>query len=388
MGENFETFKYINNIIFYKTIGIKKFNEKYRDLFEDNERKSIKKDLYNWNLEFSNYKKDLDYILNEEFQKIHKLLDPFKNYKNFIKTKYNAQNVSNAWLKMYEILMVFKIGDYYKDKHIKVFFNCEFPGSFIFGFNHYIRTLYKDKTYDWVGNSYIDFGAGYLDDRYGLYKKYRKHWFMNSNFNGDITNLKNIEFFEKHFETNKVDLYTSDGAILCEDYKEEETNSIINLCQFYIGLLSLKPGGILIVKHFSLFTTNSIVSIYLLSYLFDKLYTYKPISSREFNDELYTICVGFKNNFNGRIKEMFYDLIVNHKISYDIPDYISLSFLIKYFSQYIFIKRNTQYKLIKTITKSLENSKLSEIESELYLKNINTIRKFPDIKFLDSKFHL
>jgi hypothetical protein len=246
-----------------------------------------------------------DLYKNPQFNKQWRECDPFKNEKALVAKLGNTYNVSNAWLKCYEILIYFKILpndlsklEYPSDNFVH-FDNAAFPGSFIISTHHLVKTQYSwHLKYKWYGSSLLDANkqnANPLEDKYKLYSNYKKNWLMNENNNGDVLSSRNQLDFYKQLG-NKVDLYTSDlGFDVSSDYNNQELlQAPANIGQILTGLLTLRIGGCFITKQYTIFEPLTISVMYLVASFFDEFYICKPYSSREANSETYLIGKGFK----------------------------------------------------------------------------------------------
>lgn len=139
-------------------------------------------------------------------------MDLFRGLKWRVSKDYNAQVVTNAWLKIYEIITQMKMIPPHTTKPIRAFFNAELPGAFTVAVNHYIKTFCPKAPYTWVASSYYapenttgDVST-ILGDKYGLYTQNPDNWLMDApsttgdekkdkgiaRNNGDITNPDNI----------------------------------------------------------------------------------------------------------------------------------------------------------------------------------------------------
>lgn len=250
-------------------------------------------------------KSQLDvYFETPLFNKYWTKFDPFSREKIIIAKICNTINVTNAWLKCYEMINHFNLIPDDTDGEFYHFDNAAFPGSFIISVYHYIYTLKKRiiSNYNWVGSSLIvanQDDADPLEDKYQLYKNYPDNWIMNENFDGDVTVEKNQEYIYKKLE-NKIDLYTSDlGFDVSSDYTNQELLQCpANIGQIISGLLVLKKGGNFITKQYTFFETVTVNVIYLVSQLFDEFYICKPVTSREANSEIYLVGKGFKEKLS------------------------------------------------------------------------------------------
>ena len=78
----------------------------------------------------------------EDKDKIMKPL--YINLKFQLQKKYNAENVTIAWIKLYEILFQFNL----INNNDNIFFICEAPGGFVFSLNHYCKS--NNIKYNWL----------------------------------------------------------------------------------------------------------------------------------------------------------------------------------------------------------------------------------------------
>ncbi len=239
---------------------------------------------------------------NLSFARYWKEFDPFKNEKNIIATLGNTYNVSNAWIKCYELIECFcLIPREINDDTFIHFDNAAFPGSFILSVNHYINTMrsWKEK-YTWIASSLLDKNEenkSPLEDKYGLYQNYKNNWLMTDKNNGDVLSKKNQEDFHDRLKES-IDLYTSDlGFDVSSDYNNQELiQAPANIGQILTGLLTLKKGGSLVTKQYSIFEAITLSIMYATASFFDEFYICKPYSSREANSETYLVGKGFKGN--------------------------------------------------------------------------------------------
>lgn len=244
---------------------------------------------------------------NPMFAKYWKEFDPFKHEKPIISEICNTCNVSNAWLKCYEILNYFQlIPKELADSKVLTdsneflhFDNAAFPGSFILATHHYIQTQCKWKEhYIWQASSLFEatqHNQDPLEDKYKLYQNYPDNWLMDSKNNGDVTVKSNLLDFRKKLNAN-VSLYTSDLAFdVSTDYNNQELlQSQANIGQILAGLLTIKQGGNFLTKQFTTFEPITITCMYAVASFFDEFYLCKPQSSRSANSETYLVGKGFK----------------------------------------------------------------------------------------------
>ena len=242
------------------------------------------------------YSKKLEKHLNEKQIELVDNIKIFDFTKNrfigrwFVEEYNIGKGWTNAWRKIYEILFRFK---FLKNmENLRHFDICGYPGAFILGTNHYVRTHTKIKNYDWFIQSYNENKTGgdtttnYLNDLYGLHEKYPDKFLFGSkksNYSGDITDRNNILEYYNKFKDNKMDLVTSDCGLYIDQnigHLREKQMSKIFFGQLICSLMVLKKGGNLIMKTYSQFESWNISLLYLLTQLFENVYLCKPESSR------------------------------------------------------------------------------------------------------------
>jgi len=272
-----------------------------KPLLKPNNKKNYNiKKLYDIKDSLSDTKSKLDNEFKKyNFNKYWKQFDPFIKEKRVVSILGNTNNVTNAWIKCYEILEYFNILDLPFDDNYLHFDNAAFPGTFILSTNHLIKTKYpwKDK-YNWVASSLFnpnESNENPLEDTYNLYKNYPNNWLMSNVNNGDVLIRKNQEDFHKRLNNN-VNLYTSDlGFDVSDDYNNQELIQMpANIGQILSGILTLKPGGCLVTKQYMTFESITVSVMYAISQLFEEFYVCKPYTSREANSETYLVGIKFK----------------------------------------------------------------------------------------------
>jgi 23S rRNA U2552 (ribose-2'-O)-methylase RlmE/FtsJ len=308
-----------------------------------------------------------------------KLFDNYINLKYKLYNEYNAQFVSNAWLKCYEMLSEFKL---LKNNDI-VFFNAELPGSFISATNHYAKT--NNINYDWIASSFIDKDkdSNILGDRYNLYKNYKDKWIMNDDMNGDLMNIFNLNKIKNIIHSrfnNGVDLYFSDaGSFIGDNYSDqEEINSLLNLSQVICGLSILKTGGTMVTKTYTLFAPLNISIIYYYNLFFDKVFIVKPKTSRPTNSELYILAQGFKGINDTDLDFLYSSFTILKNYDFNIASQFSLiNYNISHLNQiesickYIFI--DNQMKNIEKIIHLIDSNRFIHISKVRHLCENNYI---------------
>jgi len=271
-------------------------------------------------------KSKLDDIPPKTYTALARELDIYGQLKKRLASKFSLPVVTNATLKMYEMLCTFPLIAVTRPLQIRAFCNAELPGAFLVALNLYINGLLTERAggtpveFDWVASSYWPGAAAsgntYLDDKYGIYAKHRDRWFMGPRPNampdgepptsGDMTDSSVIaaiadavhvrypEVASPHIHSGAT-LYTSDAGIdVSGEYnRQEEHTALLNFGQVICGILSLAPGGVLVTKQYTFLTEFNRELITLLSTLFEGLQIVKPVTSRPANSEIYLIGTGF-----------------------------------------------------------------------------------------------
>jgi len=256
--------------------------------------------LHNLSKNLNRIKRAIDTRYFKKWQYITLQLDNYKslgehllkNYKVLTDTKIKP---SNAFMKMYEMLISFNIINK-SNPILKSFHFCEAPGMFIIGLNHFLQTKTNIKSWDWYGNSLtIDADKTALTDVYGLIKPNKNRWLIGPESSGDIRDLANIKFFKE--KLGEVDLITSDCGI-CVKTSElnnyEELIAETDYAQFINMLNLLKKGGSGVLKTFiPMELASNVCLIFILTQVFEEVYFSKPITSRPANSEVYLVCIGY-----------------------------------------------------------------------------------------------
>jgi len=239
-----------------------------------------------------------------EWDNFKKITNPFelvyiknKNYNNSL-TKYKP--VSRSFFKLIEMDTKFNLTN--NKNNLNIGCLAEAPGGFIEAL--YYR--YNDKNLKINGISIYP-----SSNKIPTWHKLN-HLIQSNNIRldyGDLYNTDNIIKYLNKFE-KKATLVTSDGGFdFSKNFNNQELDShhiIFN--EVMIATLILEKGGNFICKIFDIFNIFTVQIIYILNNLFEKIYLYKPNTSRTANSEKYIIC----KNFIGcdkKLYNVFFNLI-------------------------------------------------------------------------------
>lgn len=226
---------------------------------------------------------------------------------DYVENKFSIYPISNAWLKMHELIVYYNLIDKETSKPLKSFHICELPGSFIMSINHYIKS-HTNREFDWHAQSLnqdkISNRRTIIGDQYGLAKKYSDRYDFGRSTKddvgtGDMLRLFNVVYYIKKYKN--MDIVTSDCGIKFEGsefVKQEEMSERLFWYQFVCALGMLKKGGNYVAKLFTFFRKKMVESLYISSLLFDEVYISKPLMTRPTSNELYLVCKGFRGGVN------------------------------------------------------------------------------------------
>jgi hypothetical protein len=332
-------------------------------------------------------KKDEDRVQLENYYKGH---DLFRFYKK-TGSKYNIdlsyivkneinRNVSQAWLKFYEILTETNIIPKNRTKY-KSFHLCEAPGSFIDCLDYYIKKETNITDFNWNAQSYkATKGKDYFGDDFGIIKAYPDHWHWGKDGTGDITKCDNIFSYKELCKD--VDLITSDCGVPMNNPGYERT-----LFSSMVAITYLLPkGSNMIFKILTPIDTPIIWNIiYLWFSSFKELVFFKPIQN-SFSREFYIIGKNFKGiDKNKIIMDKLLNLVkdqTNKFITTDLfNDTYPNNFIRQVFDISYKLANNWKYTIEKQIyySDNMENINKEFIKlAENYIKekNLDFIKKY------------
>ncbi|XP_011647004.1 cap-specific mRNA (nucleoside-2'-O-)-methyltransferase 2 isoform X1 [Pogonomyrmex barbatus] len=289
-----------------------------------------------------------------------------------VKEKIQAELVTQAWCKFYEIASNFplvplnEICREIDSKNFRSVHLCEAPGAFVTALNHWLKTNAPDVQWNWLattlnphceGNSYDSMVA---DDRF--IRHTLKHWCFGADNTGDIMDLRNLDALVERSESldgGRILLVTADGSIDCTNVPAEQESVVAQLhfCETVACLHLLQKGGNFLLKLFTLFEHQSVCLMYLLSCVFHEIKITKPASSKAGNSEMYVVCINFKGkNFVAPYLHIFRRYYGN------VPP-----------AKAMFSLRDIPNAFLKRIEKCSEFFKLHQCQ--VIQDNINTFRK-------------
>jgi hypothetical protein len=271
------------------------------------------------------------------------------------------RNVSQAWLKFYEILAETNIipknlsgnKTTYKSFHL-----CEAPGSFIDCLDYYIKKETNIKDFNWNAQSYKAVkGKSYFGDDFGIIKAYPDHWKWGADGTGDITKCDNILSYKELCKD--IDLITSDCGIpmFQPGYERILFSSMVAISYL------LPVDGSMIFK--ILTPINKPITwniIYLWFTSFNEFRFFKPIQNSQ-SREFYIIGKGFKGIEESIINKLL-DLVKDQSDKFMSVDLFNGKYPESFVNQ------------IADVSKELVNNWSFTIQKQIYYNdNIESIKK-------------
>lgn len=228
-------------------------------------------------------KAEMDSLDQERLGAVLRVFDPYRN----VRRRLAYPGVTNAWLKMYEIADHFDLRKRL-GRRPRVFCNAELPGSFLLALDTYYR-----GEMDWVASSLLpDKNGTALGDHHRLLRDYPERWLMGDDLPGDLTDPDQVRRLAAR--AGPRDLYTADGGmdIGTRFSEQEQINEELHLGQAECGLHCLAPGGVMVLKHYTLSRKRIVRLVGRLARLFEEVHVVKPLTSRAANSECYLVCLG------------------------------------------------------------------------------------------------
>ena len=304
----------------------------YLDIDIDNNLKknidNIKIDVIkkNKNILFKKYYK----IVSEEKEKIDQLengdnWDRMKKIGNpyeLIYTTYNKRRkndsisqyipISRSYFKMWEIFYNFDLFKYFNFNDNLIFSHlAEGPGGFMEATYNY-KNFKTNKIND--NDIFYAITLKPTNDYIPDWNKIKKIFVNKNNIKieyGNLYFINDIKNYISKFNHKKAVFVTADGGF---DYSGNFNGQEINSCQIIyseciVALNILEANGSFVCKVFDLFSFTMIQILYILTCCFEKVYIYKPETSRPANSEKYLVCTYYKNNLSDNDKKKLLDII-------------------------------------------------------------------------------
>ncbi len=238
---------------------------------------------------------------NSAFKSITSNASPMKFLPTQIGQRFQCQNPTNMWIKIYELLAINNLiptenptdsATIEEKKPWRYYdFNC-LPGHSLLAVNHYVFTKASDDVkdrFEWIGNVQ-DPEDLERNDHYDLYHNYRESGCIKYL---DFSYGCPDEFDEKDAGTVDLLIGTSENHN-SRDYLKQEFNDSTYLIQEVMAALSyLKQGGHAVFRLTSFFNKFTISVIAAMRAMFKSVEIFRPMSAKSDSMEVFLVCKSF-----------------------------------------------------------------------------------------------
>jgi 23S rRNA U2552 (ribose-2'-O)-methylase RlmE/FtsJ len=320
-----EMYKYkLNNQKYLKPI--KKHTKYHYNELNNIQDKILKLHIYRININ-NEYNKDNQYgymnkLITEKYT---------RGLKNYIhKNKIVDIKISNAYLKLWEILYLIPEIIPKNLKILNTFQMAELPGQFINSITRFIDKHRNINTYNWYANSLkpenldnlMKYGMDDINifgDDYNLVKNNPDRWIWGYDGSGDIINTKNIKWYRKFVKDKNINLVTGDGGMDGSVLILQK----LDLAQMVLTIATSKKGSSCVIKHFMNYLAGKndetyhssgyfMCFLYTYAQYFEYIYITKPATSNPNSGEIYIVGINFKGATDDNIDELC-NMLDNYK---------------------------------------------------------------------------
>lgn len=251
---------------------------------------------------------------NEIWDKMKKIGNPYE----LIYTTYNKKRkndsisnympISRSYFKLWEIFFNFNLFEKNKNKFYSFSHLAEGPGGFMEATYNYMNYLNKNDN-NYYGIT-LKPNNEHVPDWNKIKKIFKDTKKININY-GNLYKIDDVRKYIKNFSKKKADLVTADGGFdYSKDFNGQENNSSqIIYSEIAVALNILEKNGSFIVKIFDMFSLNTIQLLKIININFEKVFIYKPETSRPANSEKYVICLNYLDLLDENDKENLLNII-------------------------------------------------------------------------------
>lgn len=316
-------------------------------------------------------KERLFYLVANNFEhKINDYNDDLENISIKLFKESNDKNFDRSFFKLWEMIIYFDLINL-NDKDFLTSHLCEKDGSFLkatleFRNKYAKKDNLKNDHYCVTTKSNNQKLSDIQSECINKYKssifKYEK---SNTDLNdetgndGGLTNTKNIKEYLKVISKNKklASIVTCNGDF--NNTNEVDMYKLI-LGEIITSISSQKKEGNMVLKIFDTYTLPTLKMICILKSLYNEVFICKPLMSRNFKEEKFLICKGFKYDQDSKLNkiidslftlldkmndaENIYDIFSNYNLNDNFLQKIIDINLILSNSQYSSINNIIEYK--------------------------------------------
>ena len=317
-------------------------------------------------------KERLFYLVVNNFEhKINDHNDDLENISIKLFKDSGDKNFERSFFKLWEMIVYFDLINL-NDKDFLSSHLCEKDGSFLKATLEYRNKYLKkdDVKKDHYCVTTKPNNKKLSDIQSECMNKYKSSIFKyeksNTDLNdetgndGGLTNTNNIKEYIKVINKNKklASLITCNGDF--NNVNEVDMYKLI-LGQIITSISSQKKGGNMVLKIFDTYTLPTLKMICILKSLYNEVFVCKPLMSRNFKEEKFLVCKGFKFDQDSKLKnkiDNLYKLLDDVNNSQNIYDI---------FSNYI-LSNKLKQKIID-INLNLSNNQYISINNIIEYKN-------------------
>jgi 23S rRNA U2552 (ribose-2'-O)-methylase RlmE/FtsJ len=264
-----------------------------------------------------------------------------------VRSKLKDTSISQAWLKMYEIITDCQLISKNQRGTFNSFHICEAPGTFINCINNYIHTKTKYTSYEWHSQS-LNPKIARIKDQFGLIRRNPDRWDYGADQTGDITRIKNINYYKKKVSQRPpIDLMTSDCGLAMKEPGYEKVAFASLLAILHI----LPIGATMVYKILTPIDEPIILNLVYIAYCnFKELVFYKPVQNNH-SREFYIIGKGYMGT-EPKILEKFFNVLQNFKENHKI-DLFQDKYPEAFVSQFVQVSNYLADNYIYTIERNI-----------------------------------
>lgn len=216
--------------------------------------------------------------------------------------------ISQAWLKMYEIITDCHLVPTNKKGTFHSFHIAEAPGTFINALNNYIHTKTAFSGFEWHAQSLHAKGTR-IGDQFGLIKRHPQRWDWGATQDGDITKIRNIKYYKQQVAKRPaISLMTSDAGLAMKEAGYEKV-AFASL----LAILDILPvGASMVYKILTPIDEPLVLNLIYVAYCnFKELIFYKPVQNNQ-SREFYIVGKGYLGTAP-EILEVFYKELIDYR---------------------------------------------------------------------------
>ena len=255
-------------------------------------------------IEYNTFAKEFGKLRNTP--KVRRFFD--YEIRDTVKHRLKNQNISNAWIKMYEILNTYDFTKTDISNTFHTFHICEHPGAFVHAIKYYVENVLH-KKHDFIFQSLKpESDPQIFKPDKELMTKYSDKLDYGPK-KGDITVKENITYYADKYKDKKYNLITSDcGLEFSENFVGQETGLYKVFYGAIITAIGLSTNNSnYIFKLFSFNDAKTIEFLQLVCLFYERVDIVRTLTTKSGSGENYCVCINY--NYKGDKKQIMKLLI-------------------------------------------------------------------------------